>query len=256
MIDIHCHVLPGIDDGAKDEADAIAMAQQAVNSGISTVIATPHHKNRTYENEKSFIQKDVLRLNQLFEESNIPLDVLAGQEVRIFGEIVEDFEKGEIQTLNDSKYLLLEFPSDSVPQYAEQLIFDIQRAGMTPVIAHPERNRDLYTDPNRLYELISQGALAQLTSGSLSGVFGKEINQVSHQMLEHNLVHFIASDAHNVDTRNFETLKEAYDVIKQSYGAIIQYSLEENAQYLIHNENINQNEPMRIQKKKKFFGLF
>src|SRR5699024_5362366 len=131
------------------------------------------------------IQKDVLRLNQLFEETNIPLDVLAGQEVRIFGEIVEDFEKGEIQTLNDSKYLLLEFPSDSVPQYAEQLIFDIQRAGMTPVIAHPERNRDLYTDPNRLYELISQGALAQLTSGSLSGVFGKEINQVSHQMLEH-----------------------------------------------------------------------
>jgi len=256
MIDIHCHVLPGMDDGAKDETDAIAMAQQAVNSGISTVIATPHHKNRTYENEKSFIQKDVIRLNQLFEESNIPLDVLAGQEVRIFGDIVEDFEKGEIQTLNDSKYLLLEFPSDSVPQYAEQLIFDIQRAGITPVIAHPERNRDLYTDPNRLYELVSQGALAQLTAGSLTGRFGKEINQVSHQMLEHNLIHFIASDAHNVDTRNFETLKEAYDIIKQSYGAIIQYSLEENAQYLIHNENINQNEPIRIQKKKKFFGLF
>jgi len=256
MIDIHCHILPGIDDGAQNEQDAIEMAQQAVNSGINTVIATPHHKNRTYDNEKPFIQKDVKRLNQLFEASNVPLNVQAGQEVRIFGELVDDFKKGDIQTLNDSKYLLLEFPSNEVPQYTEQLIFDIQRAGMTPVIAHPERNRDLYTNPNRLYELVSQGALAQVTSGSLTGAFGKEIKQVSHQMIQANLIHFVASDAHNIDTRTFKTLKEAYDIIKQEYGAITQYSLEENAQYLIHNENINQNEPQLVPKKKKFFGLF
>src|SRR5699024_10480804 len=144
-------------------------------------------KNHTYENEKSFIQKDVIRLNQLLKESNIPLDVLAGQEVRIVGELVEDFEKGDIQTLNDSKYLLLEFPSDSVPEYAEQRTYDSQRAGITPVIDHQEGNRDLYTNPNRLYELVSQRAIAQLTAGSLTGRFGKEINQVSHQMLRSNL---------------------------------------------------------------------
>lgn len=256
MIDIHTHILPGIDDGATNEDSAIAMAQQAVNSGINTVIATPHHKNRMYDNEKSFIEKDVTRLNALFKTHNVPLDVKAGQEVRIFGEIVEDYKKGEIQTLNDSKYLLLEFPSDEVPHYTEQLIFDIQRAGMTPIIAHPERNRDLYRDPNKLYELVSQGALAQLTSGSLTGEFGKEIRKVSHDMLKHNLIHFIASDAHNTDTRSFTTLRDAYDIIKQTYGAIVQYNLEENAQYLIYNENINQNEPLRIQKKNKFFGLF
>jgi len=256
MIDIHCHVLPGIDDGAQDETDAIQMAQQAVNSGIQTVIATPHHKNRVYDNEKAFIEKDVKRLNELFTESNIPLDVLPGQEVRIFGELLEDFEKGEIQTLNNSKYLLLEFPSDSIPAYTEQMIFNIQRAGIIPVIAHPERNRDLYTNPNRLYELISQGALGQLTAGSLTNQFGKEINQVSRQMLEANLIHFIATDAHNTSSRNFETLKAAYDVIKKDYGAITQYSLEENAKYLMYNENINQNEPLMIKKKKRFFGLF
>ncbi len=256
MIDIHNHILPGVDDGAKNETQAVEMAQQAVNSGIKTVIATPHHKNRTYDNEKSFVKEDVRRLNALFEELFIQLDVLPGQEVRIFGELVEDFEKGEIQTLNDSKYLLLEFPSDRVPQYTEQLIFDIQRAGMTPIIAHPERNRDLYADPNKLYELVSQGALAQLTAGSLTGVFGKEIKNVSFQMLEHNLIHFIASDAHNLNPRSFETLKESYDVISKKYGANMQYSLEENAQFLIRNENINQNEPLILQKPKKFFGLF
>lgn len=256
MIDIHCHILPDIDDGAKDEIQAIEMAKEAVNSGIKTVIATPHHKNRTYDNEKSFIIKQVELLNEMFKESNIPLDVLPGQEVRIFGELIHDFEKGEIQTLNDSKYLLLELPSDHMPQYTENLIFDIQRAGLTPIIAHPERNRDIYADPNLLHGLVSRGALAQLTAGSLTGVFGKEIKKVSLQMIEHNLIHFIASDAHNINARNFGTLSEGYAVIKEEYGTMMQYNLEENAQYLMHNENINKNEPLLIQKKKRFFGLF
>lgn len=256
MIDIHCHILPGIDDGAKTEADSIEMARQAINSGIKTVIATPHHKNRIYENEKPFIQEDVRRLTELFNEMNLPLEVLSGQEVRVYGEIVEELKQGKIQTLNNSKYLLLELPSDQVPRYTEQLIFDIQQAGLIPVIAHPERNRELYKDPNGLYDFVRQGALAQLTAGSLTGVFGKEIKRVSLDMLKHNLIHFIASDAHNVDTRNFETLKEAYKVIKSEFGAITQYTLEENAQYLMHNENINRNEPMQIHNKKKFFGLF
>lgn len=256
MIDIHSHILPGIDDGAKNEAESIELARQAVNSGIKTVIATPHHKNRTYDNAKPFIVEDVRRLNELFKEMNIPLDVLSGQEVRIFGELIDELKAGNIQTLNDSKYLLLELPSDHVPHYTEQLLFDIQHAGLTPIIAHPERNRDLYTDPNRLYDLVRQGALAQLTAGSLTGLFGKEIKRVSLQMLAHNLIHFVASDAHNTDTRNFETLSEAYKVIKDEFGAIAQYTLEENAQYLMHGGNINQNEPLQIQKKKKFFGLF
>lgn len=255
MIDIHCHILPGIDDGAKHEAEAIKMAQEAADSGIKTLIATPHHKNRTYDNEKASIIEAVKQLNTLFDASAIPLNVLSGQEVRVFGELVEDFHKGEIQTLNESKYLLLELPSDSVPHYTEQLIFDIQRAGLIPIIAHPERNRDLYADPNRLYELVSQGALAQVTAGSLTGVFGKEIKKVALQMLEHNLIHFIASDAHNLKSRNFASLKDGYQVV-QEQDALMAYSLKENAELLINNQNINQNEPLRIKKKKKFFGLF
>ena len=255
MIDIHNHILPSLDDGAVDEAIALDMAKEAVASGIQTVIATPHHKNRTYENDKVTIQTEVTQFNQLLKEHAIALDVLPGQEVRIFGELLADFNQGEIQTLNDSKYLLLELPSDHVPQYTKQLIFDMQQAGLIPVIAHPERNRDLYTEPNQLYDFIRQGALAQVTAGSLTGVFGKEIQRVSMQMIEHNLIHFIASDAHNVKTRNFTTLKEAFDLFDNE-DPLITDLFKENAHYLIKNENINQNEPMKIAKKKRFFGLF
>lgn len=255
MIDIHCHILPSLDDGAFDETTALQMAQEAVASGIQTVIATPHHKNRTYENDKATIQREVTQFKQVLKEHAIALDVLPGQEVRIFGELLADFNQGEIQTLNDSKYLLLELPSDHVPQYTKQLIFDMQQAGLIPVIAHPERNRDLYTEPNQLYDFIRQGALAQVTAGSLTGVFGKEIQRVSMQMIQHHLIHFIASDAHNVKTRNFTSLKEAYDLL-DSEDPFISDQFKENAQYLLNNENINQNEPMKIAKKKRFFGLF
>ena len=255
MIDIHCHILPSLDDGANDEKIALQMAKEAVNSGIQTVIATPHHKNRTYENDKATIQTQVTQFNQLLKKHDISLEVLPGQEVRVFGELLADYHKSEIQTLNDSKYLLLELPSDHVPQYTKQLIFDLQQAGLIPVIAHPERNRDLYTEPNRLYEFIRQGALAQVTAGSLTGVFGKEIQRVSQQMVEHNLVHFIASDAHNLKTRNFTALKEAFDSLDNE-DPLMANQFKENAHYLVKNENINQNEPMEIVKKKRFFGLF
>ena len=255
MIDIHCHILPGIDDGAQTEAETIAMGKQAIKNGIHTVIATPHHKNRTFDNYKEEIVTQVKFLNELYKKSNIELIVLPGQEVRIYGELIEDIQNGDIQSLNDSKYLLIEFPSDQIPRYTEQLFFDIQREGIIPVIAHPERNRDIYTNPNRLYELVRLGALAQLTSGSLTGVFGKEIKEVSYQLLDSNLIHFIASDAHDTKIRKF-TLNEAYNIVQERYGIGMRYSIEENAKYLIMNENINKLEPQRIQKRKKLFGLF
>lgn len=255
MIDIHSHILPGVDDGAKTEEDSIAMAKAAVEEGISTIIATPHHRNRMFDNYKEEIVTNVAILNDLLKERNIPLTVVPGQEVRIYGEILEDFKKGEIQTLYQSKYILIEFPMGEVPQYAEKLLYDLQVAGLFPVIAHPERNQELLENPDRMYELIRNGALSQITAASLVGKFGKEIEQFSHQLIESNLTHFIASDAHNTSTRGF-LLKEAYDLVKDVYGVETYYMFMENSQLLLDDLNVNRFEPQRIKPRRKGFFSF
>jgi len=255
LIDIHSHILPGVDDGAKTEADSIAMAKAALQEGITTIIATPHHRNRAFDNYKQEIITNVNILNDLFASENIPLNVAVGQEVRIYGELLDDYAQGDIQALGDTKYILVEFPFGEVPRYAEQLLYDIQIAGLRPIIAHPERNRELIENHDRMYELVRNGALAQLTAASLIGKFGKDIEEFSHQLLEANLVHFIASDAHNTDSRGFH-LREAYDLVQEKYGVEMYYMMLENSELLIEDANVNRMEPSRIRKRKSLFNIF
>ncbi|MGM0842303.1 MAG: tyrosine-protein phosphatase [Bacillota bacterium] len=255
MIDIHSHILPGLDDGAKTVQDSIDMAKKAVAEGIHTIIATPHHRNGKYDNLKSDILPLVSELNETFAQENINLNVLPGQECRIFGEILEDYEKGEILTLNkDTQYLFIEFPSNSVPRYAERLLYDIQVEGLTPVIVHPERNAELIERPDKLYKLVKNGAITQLTASSLIGYFGKNIQKFSQKMIEANLTHFIASDAHNIHNRTFK-MEEAMDYIEKKYGIDMVYYFTENAEMLVDGKTIYKEIPELI-KKKKFLGIF
>lgn len=254
MIDIHSHILPGIDDGAQTEADSIKLAQAAVKEGITTIIATPHHKNGRYENDRETILKSISILSALLEEQGIPLEVLAGQETRINGEMIEDLRNGELQPLNGTRYLFVEFPTASVPRYAKQLLFDIQVEGYIPIIVHPERNQELLEDPGKLYDFVRNGALTQVTAASVIGKFGKPIQRFTDQIIDANLTHLIASDAHNTTNRNF-CLQEAYEKIKDDYGIGTQYTFMENAQLLVDGSNVNRQEPFPI-RRKKFLGLF
>src|SRR3982751_6893291 len=130
MIDIHCHILPGIDDGAKTIEDSVLMAKEAVREGIHTIIATPHHKNNQYENEKVSILEKVSHLNKHLSNEGIPLTILPGQENRIYGEIIHDYlSGGKILPLAETSYLFIEFPSGSVPNYAERLFYELQTEG-------------------------------------------------------------------------------------------------------------------------------
>src|SRR5690606_11132250 len=140
MIDIHSHILPGIDDGPKTMLDSLVMAQDAVNKGIHTIIATPHHQNGRYSNSKSDIELHVSKLNNQLQIENIPLTVLVGQETRLNSDIMTEVKSGDIATLKNTKYVIIEFPPREVPHYAEQILFDIQVAGYIPIIVHPERN--------------------------------------------------------------------------------------------------------------------
>lgn len=255
MIDIHSHILPEVDDGANTIEESIAMAHAAVNEGITTIIATPHHKNGSYENTKQQVLGHVARLNELFAQQRIPLTVLPGQEVRMNGDLLKDYQSGELVPLaGDSRYILIEFPANHVPKYAEQLLFDLQLEGIVPVIAHPERNMEIMERPDLLYQFVKKGALAQLTAASVSGHFGKNIKKFSLQLMEANLVHFIASDAHNTTSRTFR-IREAYETIEKEFGASAVYVFQENAELLAGGQTVYRDEPMRV-KKKKFLGFF
>ncbi|PFP30858.1 tyrosine protein phosphatase [Bacillus sp. AFS073361] len=250
MIDIHCHILPGIDDGAKSVEDSLSMARAAAKEGIHKIIATPHLNNQ-YDNRKELIIAKVRELNQALQDARIDVSILPGQEPRIYGEILEDIEKDEIQTLNDSQYIFIEFPSNHVPRYTEKLLFDLQVKGMTPIIVHPERNSELIERPEVLYSLVEKGALTQVTASSLGGYFGKKIKNFSIQLVEANLTHFIASDAHNIINRSFK-MEEAFNLIESKFGNDYVYLFQENAELLIARKNVMKEIPVPIKKKKKF----
>ncbi|KAB8133084.1 tyrosine protein phosphatase [Gracilibacillus oryzae] len=255
MIDIHCHILPGLDDGAKNVDESIQMANAAVSQGIDTIIATPHHLNGKYDNYKIEIVEAVQQFNDILTKSDIPLTILPGQETRINGEMIADLDNGHLLPLNEaSGYLFVELPSNNVPRYTKQLLFDLQVNGIKPVIVHPERNTEIIENPDLLYELVRDGALTQVTAASVAGKFGKKIKKFSLQLVESNLTHFIASDAHNVTTRGF-AMNDAYQVLESEFGSSLVDWYMDNALCVVNDQLVAGQLPERI-KKRKFLGLF
>jgi protein-tyrosine phosphatase len=255
MIDLHCHILPGIDDGAVDLKESIRMAKQANAEGIHTIVATPHHQNGRYNNNKENIKKYVQDLKEALAKERVNINILPGQESRIFGEMVEEYKKGSLLTINDTdKYLFVEFPSSQVPRYTEQLFYNLQAQGLTPIIVHPERNKMIIEKPDLLYDLVNRGAMAQLTASSLTGVFGKKIQKFSNQLIYSNLVHFIASDAHNLTSRTFGMEQVFYKIVKE-YGMDTVCLFNENAQAVVDGKPCFKEVPEKI-RPKKFLKIF
>ncbi|MGP1909966.1 tyrosine-protein phosphatase [Metabacillus sp. JX24] len=254
MIDIHSHILPGVDDGAATMEEAIKIAKAAVEEGITTIIATPHHQNGKYINGKQSILESVETLNTLLRSETIPLTILPGQETRIHGDLMNELETDVILPLNHTSYVFIELPSGHVPRYTEQMLFDIQLKGLTPIIVHPERNAEFIENHDLLYKLVSKGALTQITSSSITGHFGKNIKKFTLQLVEAQLTHFLASDVHSLKNRPFR-LSDGYSVLNREFGSQAEYLFKENAELLVQNLTAYRMDPMKI-KKKKFLGIF
>ncbi|MEQ6376438.1 CpsB/CapC family capsule biosynthesis tyrosine phosphatase [Bacillaceae bacterium S4-13-58] len=255
MIDIHCHILPELDDGAQTLEDSLEMARAAVQEGIHTIIATPHHMNGKYINLAENVIKEVSALNLQLKENNIPLTILPGQETRINGEMINNLQRHQLLPLNQtSSYVFVELPSDHVPRYTTQLLFDIQLAGYRPIIVHPERNQQLIQNPDVLYKMVEKGTLTQVTAASVTGKFGKNIQKFTQKIIEANLTHFIASDAHNTTTRRF-CLSEAYEEIRNRYGEDFLHFFMENAELILENQTVVGEPPEKIGRK-KILGIF
>lgn len=202
MIDIHCHILPGLDDGAPDEGVALEMARTAVADGVGTIVATPHMREGDYLNERPQILEAVEQFRKVLARESVPLKLAVGSEVHLGPRLVERIAEGRLLTYADRQAaLLLECPYRNYPVRLSETIFELKLAGYTPVIAHPERIQFFREDPERFAALVNQGALGQLTGSSLLGLFGKKIQALSEEWVARKLVHFLGSDAHDTVSR-------------------------------------------------------
>jgi protein-tyrosine phosphatase len=254
MIDIHCHILPDVDDGPKSITESLEMAKQAAEQGIHTIIATPHHHDGRYDNDKTAILEHTHNYEKLLRENDIPLRVLPGQEIRVTADLLEEMDQGSLLTLNENgKYLLVELPEDDIPGYTEMLIYQMQLKGFVPIVAHPERNKRIIEQPDILYQLVKQGALVQIGTKSIQGEFGSKVKKFVFQLLTSNMAHVIASNAHQASDWNY-SLKDVYDEVKKKVGLEKVYMLQENAQSIVEGQMVHREQPIRIVKKR--FGVF
>ena len=195
--DIHCHILPGIDDGAKTLEQSLAMARIAVADGIRTIFATPHHLNGVYSNPAVAVRAAVKQLQQALDAEQIELKLLPASEHHLVPELLEGLAGGAALTMGDfGRAVLVELPVHTIPLGSEELLEQIMALGLVPIIAHPERNSQLARQPERLADWVSMGCLAQVTAQSCTGQFGPMVQAVARQMLTRGLIHFLASDAH------------------------------------------------------------
>jgi protein-tyrosine phosphatase len=229
VFDIHCHLLPGIDDGPATVEASLALARALVDDGMSHVVCTPHVFPGRFENRRSSIQEEFARFDRLLEEEGIPLSLGWAGEVRLTPEILELLPLNEVPFLGRSdgfKNMLLEMPDGQIPLGADRLTHRLLSLGIRPVIVHPERNRGVMERIDRLRDFVEDGCLVQLTAGSLVGQFGTKAQLTAHQLIDKNWVHVVASDAHNLTGRRPRmTDAEAYLVKHWGVGAARQLTL-------------------------------
>jgi len=198
LIDIHCHILPGLDDGAQTMSDAAAMALELTRARFNTVIATPHVIEGRKYNTPDLIRKKVKELNEHLDNKWIPLKVLPGAENYIFYDLPKWYRQGKILSLADTnKYILIELPILNIPLYTEKVFSDFRLLGLTPIIAHPERNQEIVLNPQRLFQWADKGILIQVNAQSFLGNYGQKVKNLAEKLLSQGLVHFVASDMHN-----------------------------------------------------------
>lgn len=222
FVDIHCHLLPGIDDGAQDMSMALQMTCKAVKNGIGRIVVTPHIQPGIYDNNISLIQSVFDQYQAAVTEEQLKVELAFAAEYHLTPELLAAVEAQQVPFLGEAdgeKILLLELPHTSVPATAVQLVRWLRTNHIRPLIAHPERNQGIIRHPEKMRPLASLGALFQLTAGSITGVFGSKSQHAAEQILKSGLGHVIASDAHNLSRRSPElagAMQAAAEIVGES----------------------------------------
>lgn len=233
MIDIHHHVLPGVDDGPREWDEAAEMCRMAADEGIETIVATPHVLRGRW---RTWSPAELRALLEELRQRVTAPRIHLGSEYFFAHDMVDVLASGKsIVPLADGKYVLFELAANAVPPMLEQPLYRAQLEGWTPILAHPERNLVLQSRPDLIADLIGHGCKMQLTAGSLFGEFGPEAKRASEQFLDRGMIHFLATDAHDTSKRP-PRMRATVNLITQRYGADLASALTvENPRAVLEN---------------------
>ena len=266
MIDLHCHILPGVDDGPATLDESLNIAGQAADEGIKGIVATPHVYNGVYSCSVKGIEQRVKALNSELDKAGIPLTVYPGAEIQLVPGLTRILKSGEAGSINNSRYVLIELGPTFLPETAKEEFFKLRVNGFIPILAHPERHPRVQSDLGYLAELVEMGVLCQLTAQSITGGFGRTTQDAAEKMLTNGLAHILATDAHspkwrkpvlsNAVNRAADLLgsrEEAWQMVSDLPRAILddrEFSVEISA---LRNEYAQGNR--KSPKKKSFFSF-
>ena len=255
FVDVHCHLIPAIDDGAADWDATLAMARMAVADGIETIICTPHQLGAFHHNHGDDIRRRTSLLQAQLEEHQIPLRVLPGGDVRIESDMIEKLLAGEVLSLADRRrHVLLELPHELYFPI-DDVLRRLEKHGMQGILSHPERNQGLLKDWELTFELVQRGCLMQVTAGSLHGTFGPNCQKMAQWMVEHRLVHFVATDAHSPKARR-PLMRRAFDAVERLGGRELALSVCcENPAAVVAGKRTPIAEPITPRKRNSFSWL-
>jgi protein-tyrosine phosphatase len=217
MIDLHCHILPGIDDGAADFSVSLAMARASVADGVTIVACTPHILPGLYHNSGPQIRQATDDLQHALDQQDIPLCLVAGADVHMVPDFVAGLRVGSLLSLADSRYVLVEPPHHVAPLRLEDLFFNLLAAGYVPILTHPERLTWLKSHYPAIERLVRNGVWLQITAGSLAGAFGRNAQYWAERLLDEGCVHILATDAHDVRRRS-PNLSKGRDLAARRVG--------------------------------------
>ncbi|MBE6062863.1 MAG: capsular biosynthesis protein [Clostridium butyricum] len=236
MNDIHTHILPGLDDGSPNLKITFNMLNEAVNCGVSKIAATPHYYVGCYENEYKKVKSSVKILNKLIYNKGLNIKVYPGQEIYYSNNIITQYKSGHIGTINESRYMLIEFDLENFDDTIIRNLYELQILGIIPIIAHPERYSYIIDNTAFINKFIHEGYLFQLNSGSLEGKFGLDIKRTAKILLNNNIYNFIGSDAHNDGNRKLN-MGKALKVIQKRNNMYLSI-LEDNNEKVFNNEKV------------------
>lgn len=254
MIDFHSHIIPGIDDGAKSEEEALKLLNLAAASGTTKIVATPHFFLGSYEEDFEAVKRKVQGLKTLVKENNIPIEIFSGQEVFYTKYILKQYGQGILGTINDTRYMLIELSLHAFD--TEEVLndlYELQLKGIVPILAHPERYRNFLKDPEAINPFIEEGFLFQLNTTSIDGTFGKEVKALADRYTENNIYSLIGSDAHNFHMRNTD-MSKGLSILQKKNPSLLRTIQEASSKILINDEIYF--EGLKIIKKKSFFNVF
>lgn len=251
MLDVHSHVLPGLDDGARDLETSFEMIRKCIHEGTDGIIVTPHYAKGRYEVGYETMLESMNALKEAIRSKGLEIELYPGQELTLDNSAVELYKNGTVRGINGSRYMLVELPSESLSDSCLDMIYELGILGVVPVIAHPERYRYVQDDLRVLNSLIREGCLFQINSGSVLGSSGKAAEKTAAAMIQHGIANFLGSDAHN-STKRPTGLLAAFDKAYRIDKRFEDYALD-NAELMIADEEIESNFELPV--KRSFFQV-